>query len=135
MAQKHCSAKRRGCIRQYQSDQLDDWSCRDLWRNGHAYRTVCLDAVAQKYLREYIEERGLDIRSNLPLFTYKRGKKDNRPLSKSGFYAGIRRIGSALACSEECTRICSGRPRQPILLSVAAQIPMLESIWDTNRRV
>lgn len=60
---------------------------------GHAYRTVCLDAVAQKYLREYIEERGLDIRSNLPLFTYERGKKGNRPLSKSGFYAGIRRIG------------------------------------------
>ena len=59
---------------------------------GHAYRMVCLDAVALKYIQEYIEERGLDIRSNQPLMAYEKGGHVYA-LSKNGLYAAIRRIG------------------------------------------
>ena len=59
---------------------------------GHAYRIVCLDAVAIKYMLEYIEERGLDTRSNQPLMAYTKGEH-TYPLSKNGLYAAIRRIG------------------------------------------
>lgn len=50
------------------------------------------DAIALKYMREYIEERGLDIRSNQPLLAYTKGNY-TYPLSKNGLYAAIRRIG------------------------------------------
>lgn len=59
---------------------------------GHAYRIVCLDAVALKYMQEYIEERGLDIRSSQPLMAYQKGGQVYS-LSKNGLYAAIKRIG------------------------------------------
>ena len=89
-----CTAMRKGEISSVNINQIN-WAERKAiiyGQKGHAYRTVCLDSVAVHYLLDYIEERGLDIRSSQPLFTHSRGDTA-RPLSKSGIYAEIRRIG------------------------------------------
>lgn len=89
-----CTATRKGEISSVNINQIN-WTEKKViiyGQKGHAYRTVCLDSVAVHYLLEYIEERGLDIRSNQPLFTLSRGDT-TQPLSKAGIYAEIRRIG------------------------------------------
>ncbi len=89
-----CTAMRKGEISSVNINQIN-WAERKViiyGQKGHAYRTVCLDSVAVHYLLEYIEERGLDIRSSQPLFTHSKGDTA-QPLSKDGIYAEIRRIG------------------------------------------
>ena len=89
-----CTAMRKGEISSVNINQIN-WAERKAiiyGQKGHAYRTVCLDSVAVHYLLEYIEERGLDIRSSQPLFTHSKGDTA-QPLSKAGIYAEIRRIG------------------------------------------
>lgn len=89
-----CTAMRKGEISSVNINQID-WINKRVMIYGsksHSYRMVCLDSVAIHYLQEYIQERGLDISSDLPLFTYIRGDRC-KPLSKNGIYAEIRRIG------------------------------------------
>lgn len=89
-----CTATRKGEISLVKINQIN-WSEKKVviyGQKSRAYRTVCLDSVAIHYILEYIEERGLDIRSNQPLFTHSRGNTA-QPLSKAGIYAEIRRIG------------------------------------------
>lgn len=89
-----CTATRKGEISSVNINQIN-WTEKKViiyGQKGHAYRTVCLDSVAIHYLLEYIRERGLDIRSNQPLFTHSRGDT-TQSLSKAGIYAEIRRIG------------------------------------------
>ena len=89
-----CTAMRKGEISSVNINQID-WINKKVMIYGsknRAYRMVCLDSVAIHYLQEYIQERGLDVKSDLPLFTCIRGDKD-KPLSKNGIYAEIRRIG------------------------------------------
>lgn len=89
-----CTAMRKGEISSVNINQIN-WAERKViiyGQKGHAYRTVCLDSVAVHYLLEYIKERGLDIRSDQPLFTHSKGDT-TQPLSKAGIYAEIRRIG------------------------------------------
>lgn len=89
-----CTAMRKGEIPSVNINQIN-WAERKViiyGQKSHAYRTVCLDSVAVHYLLEYIKERGLDLQSNQPLFTHCKGNT-MQPLSKSGIYAEIRRIG------------------------------------------
>lgn len=53
------------------------------------YRIVCIDRVAKKYLRKYLEERGISENSAEPLFAHKRKVA---ALSKSGIYGQIKKI-------------------------------------------
>lgn len=89
-----CTAMRKGEISSVNINQID-WTNKKALIYGpknHSYRMVCLDSVAIHYLQEYIQERGLDINSDLPLFAYIKGDR-SKPLSKNGIYAEIRRIG------------------------------------------
>ena len=89
-----CTAARNGEIPQVKINQIN-WAAGKVvifGHKGHAYRTVCLDAVALKYLLEYIEERGLDIRSQQPLFTHCVGDR-TRPLGTDGLYLRMRNLG------------------------------------------
>lgn len=57
------------------------------------YRVVYVDDLARTYLKKYIiEQRGLSLDSELPLFTYNRGDV-TRPLGDKGIEAQLRRIG------------------------------------------
>lgn len=58
---------------------------------GQRYRTVYLDDVALKYVRDYLDERGVPYNSKEPLFTYLRGNKQ-KVLSKEGIYASVKSI-------------------------------------------
>ena len=88
-----CSAARRG--------EVEDICIKDIdWRSGritvnghktHRYRPVCIDTVAVKYIREYLEERGVPLTSPEPLFTHMRGDK-TKALTGEGLYGAIRRI-------------------------------------------
>ena len=92
-----CTAMRKGEIPDITINQIDWQKGRVMiyGSKGKAFRTVCLDAIALKYLREYIvDERGLDLRSTQPLFTHCRGDV-TKALSKSGVYSEIKRIAAA----------------------------------------
>ena len=91
-----CTAMRKGEIPSIKINQIDWQKGRVMiyGSKGKAYRIVCLDSVALKYLKEYISERGLDLRSNQPLFTHCRGDMQ-KALSKSGIYSEIKRIAAA----------------------------------------
>ena len=92
-----CTAMRKGEIPEITINQIDWQKGRVMiyGSKGKAFRTVCLDAIALKYLREYIvDERGLDLRSTQPLFTHNRGNT-TQALSKSGIYSEIKRIATA----------------------------------------
>ena len=91
-----CTAMRKGEIPDVTINQIDWQKGRVMiyGSKGKAYRIVCLDSVAMKYLKEYIAERGLDLRSNQPLFTHCRGDAQ-KALSKSGIYSEIKRIAAA----------------------------------------
>lgn len=92
-----CTAMRKGEIPEITINQIDWQKGRVMiyGSKGKAFRTVCLDAIALKYLREYIvDERGLDLRSTQPLFTHNRGNTA-QALSKSGIYSEIKRIAAA----------------------------------------
>ncbi len=91
-----CTAMRKGEIPSIKINQIDWQKGRVMiyGSKGKAYRIVCLDSVAMKYLKEYIVERGLDLRSNQPLFTHCRGDMQ-KALSKSGIYSEIKRIAAA----------------------------------------
>lgn len=87
------TATRKGEIPYVTIDQID-WNTGEVQIYGEktdTYRTVYLDRVALRYIREYIEERGLQTGSNQPLFTNMRGNKE-KALTKSGIYAEIKRI-------------------------------------------
>ncbi len=89
-----CTATRKGEIPYININQIN-WSTGEVIVYGEktdTYRTVYLDAVAIKYLMEYITvERGLTIRSSEPLFTHSKGDR-KAPLTHSGIYAEIKRI-------------------------------------------
>lgn len=89
-----CTATRKGELPSVKISDID-WVNRKVLiygQKGHAYRTVFLDSVAIYYLQKYVlEDRGLDLKSNEPLFTCVRGK--HKPLTKAGIYAAVRRIG------------------------------------------
>ncbi len=91
-----CTAMRKGEIPEVTINQIDWQKGRVMifGSKGKAYRIVCLDSVAMKYLKEYISERGLDLRSNQPLFTHCRGDV-TKALSKSGVYSEVKRIAAA----------------------------------------
>lgn len=91
-----CTAMRKGEIVTVNINQIN-WQSGQViiyGSKGRAYRTVCLDAVAIKYLQAYIREKGLDTRSSEPLFTCCRGDK-KKPLTKAGIYASIHRLGES----------------------------------------
>lgn len=90
-----CTATRKGEIPDVKISQVD-WQKGQVMvygSKGRAYRIVCLDSVALKYLREYINERGVDLISDQPLFTHCRGDVQ-KALSKSGIYSEIKRIAA-----------------------------------------
>lgn len=90
-----CTATRKGEIPDVKISQVD-WQKGQVMiygSKGRAYRIVCLDSVALKYLREYINERGVDLMSDQPLFTHCRGDMQ-KALSKSGIYSEIKRIAA-----------------------------------------
>lgn len=91
-----CTAMRKGEIPDVTINQIDWQKGRVMifGSKGKAYRIVCLDSVAMKYLKEYIAERGLDLNSNQPLFTHCRGDV-TKALSKSGVYSEVKRIAAA----------------------------------------
>lgn len=61
---------------------------------GHAYRFVFLDSIAMKYIKEYIEERGLREDSPEPLFAHLKGDR-SQGLTKAGIYSEIKKIAAA----------------------------------------
>ena len=61
---------------------------------GHAYRFVFLDSIAMKYIKEYIEERGLGEDSTEPLFAHLKGDQ-SQGLTKAGIYSEIKKIAAA----------------------------------------
>lgn len=87
------TACRKGEIPYVKINQIN-WTSGELILYGEktdTYRKVYLDGVALRYIREYIEEeRHLDIRSDLPLFTCL--NDSTKVLKKSGIYAEIKRI-------------------------------------------
>lgn len=91
-----CTAMRKGEIPGVTINQIDWQEGKVLiyGSKGDAYRTVCLDGLAIKYLKEYISERGLDTKSSQPLFTHSRGDV-TKALSESGIYSEIKRIAAA----------------------------------------
>lgn len=91
-----CTAMRKSEIPEVRINQVN-WQEGKLLiygSKGDAYRTVCLDGLAIKYLKEYLDERGVDIHSSQPLFTWMRGDK-TRALSGDGIYAEVKRIAAA----------------------------------------
>lgn len=95
-----CTAMRKGEVAGVRINQIN-WKQGKVTiygSKGHAFRTVCLDAIALKYLREYIEERGLDEGSSQPLFTHIKGDQ-SRALTKAGIYSEVKRIASASGLS------------------------------------
>ncbi|MCI8823310.1 MAG: tyrosine-type recombinase/integrase [Lachnospiraceae bacterium] len=88
------TAARKGEIPYININQIN-WSTGEVVIYGEkteTYRTVYLDGVALKYLREYItEERGITIRSSEPLFTRSVGNK-KAVLTRAGIYAEVKRI-------------------------------------------
>lgn len=89
-----CTATRKGEIPYININQIN-WGTGEVTVYGEktdTYRTVYLDAVAIRYLLEYItEERGLTVRSSEPLFTHLRGDR-KAVLTQSGIYAQVKRI-------------------------------------------
>lgn len=89
-----CTATRKGEIPYININQIN-WGTGEVLIYGEktdTYRNVYLDAVAIKYLLEYItEERGLTVRSSEPLFTHLRGDR-KAVLTQSGIYAQVKRI-------------------------------------------
>lgn len=89
------TAVRVGEISNVNIDQIN-WGTGEVLIYGEktqTYRTVFVDELARNYLKRYIcEQRGLELDSSLPLFTYIRGDK-TRALSNKGIQAEIRRIG------------------------------------------
>lgn len=84
---------RRGEIPQIKISHID-FSTGKIQVYGHKtyrYRTVFLDKVALYYLREYMQERGINEQSEEPLFTHMRGNKKLR-LENEGIYAAIKTI-------------------------------------------
>lgn len=89
-----CTASRRGEIPYININQIN-WSTGEVMIYGEktdTYRIAYVDGVAIKYLKEYIEERGLTIKSNLPLFAHKKGVGE-KAISKGTIYTEIKRIG------------------------------------------
>lgn len=87
------TAMRKGEIPYVNIDQID-WNTGEVQIYGEktdTYRTVYLDKVAMKYIKEYIAGRGLQVGSSQPLFTHMRGDKE-KALTKSGIYAEVKRI-------------------------------------------
>lgn len=88
-----CTAVRRGEIPDIRIADVD-WRSGKITVNGHktnTYRPVCLDDVAIKYLRDYLEWRGVSLNSREPLFTKNRGNMA-QGLKKDGIYEAVKRI-------------------------------------------
>lgn len=60
-------------------------------KKSHAYRPVCLDSIAIKYLSEYINERKLSLSSNAPIFTQAHSYK---PLGDGGIRDALNNIAA-----------------------------------------
>lgn len=88
-----CTALRRGEIPQIKVSDVD-FHMGKILVYGHKtsrYRTVYLDAVALKYLRDYLNERGVSASSKEPLFTHLHGDT-SIGLDAVGIYASIKAI-------------------------------------------
>lgn len=84
---------RRGEIPQIKISDID-FGTGKIQVYGHKtyrYRTVFLDKVALHYMREYMDERGINEQSAEPLFTHIRGNK-KLGLENEGIYAAIKAI-------------------------------------------
>lgn len=73
----------------YSDVNLNDGTVRIYAPKTQSYRTVYLDAIALKYLKEYIASRGTELRPDMPLFTLKR--KDNA-ISPSAVRSELKKI-------------------------------------------
>lgn len=88
-----CTAMRRGEIPLVKVSDVD-FHTGKLVIFGHKaqrYRTVYLDDIALKFVRDYLEERGVSYNSKEPLFTHIRGDK-TKVLDESGIYASVKSI-------------------------------------------
>lgn len=86
-----CTALRGGEIPAVQVSDID-------WQTGkivvfqqktHSYKFVMIDEVAKRYIKKYIEFRGIPLDSNEPLFIHKR---DNTALNPGGLRESIKDI-------------------------------------------
>lgn len=91
-----CTAMRVGEIPQVNINSID-WTTGQVRIYGHktdTYRLVMLDAIALKYLKEYVvEERKLTTGSDKPLFVPSKGNQ-NTPLTRDGIYSEVKRIAA-----------------------------------------
>lgn len=88
-----CTAMRRGEIPLVKVSDVDFHTGKIVifGHKAQRYRTVYLDDVALRYLRDYIDERGISWNSSEPLFTHIRGNK-KQVLDDVGIYASIKTI-------------------------------------------
>lgn len=92
-----CTAMRRGEVPAVKINDIDFGTGKILiyGQKSKKYRTVYLDKVALKYIKEYIKERNESYDSNAPLFATLHGDKG---LSGDGLYSAIKAIGKRSQC-------------------------------------
>lgn len=86
-----CTAMRDGEIPGVRVCDID-WHDGRITVYGHKsdrYRVVCIDRVAQDYLRRYLSDRGISATSQDPLFT---SRATSKALSSSGVYSAVKTI-------------------------------------------
>lgn len=88
-----CTAMRRGEIPLVKVSDVDFHTGKIVifGHKAQRYRTVYLDDVALRYIRDYLDERGISASCKEPLFTHLRGDK-TRGLDAEGIYASIKAI-------------------------------------------
>lgn len=86
-----CTAMRDGEVPGVNVSDID-WTEGRITVYGHKtnkYRVVCIDRVAQNYLRRYLTDRGISGSSRQALFI---NKRTGKALSSSGIYAAVKAI-------------------------------------------
>lgn len=89
-----CTAMRGGELPLVKVNQIN-WSDKIitiLGEKGYAYRPVCLDDVAIRYIKEYLDERGVSFDSDEPLFTRLRGDK-TKAITRNSICQVVKAIG------------------------------------------
>ena len=87
------TAMRRGEVVSIKVNDID-FSTGKITVFGHKsgkFRNVFLDGVALKYVKDYLEERGVDYTSSEPLFTVLKGDK-TKALTVDGLYVSVKTI-------------------------------------------
>lgn len=94
-----CTAMRRGELPLVKVNEVDfrTGKITIYGRKGKKYRNVFIDELAITFIKDYLDERGVDINSSEPLFTQIRTKKE---LSEEGIYSAIKAIArrSGIKC-------------------------------------